>query len=167
MSISATCVLKSKMMLASHTTYKRCMAWATALSRRVYEVGKHKIRQNAVVHLSKSLVHKLTQLKSKMILSYLFVGILGSMLVAIIISQRAEATFGQFVNRRDHREIADVLSVYFSQNNGWFGVDQFIHTSSYLDLHSSRLQILGENERIFIQLMLPQLLLAQIGNVGK
>lgn len=62
--------------------------------------------------MMRSLVVKLT-------LAFVFVGVCGAVLVALVIGLRTRQEFGRFIENQSHQEIADTLADFYEQNGSW------------------------------------------------
>lgn len=62
------------------------------------------------------------KLALKLTLAFLFVGVIGALLVAIIVQQRAQTAFNQFVLDRNQQILVDSLIQYYQSNGGWNGI---------------------------------------------
>ncbi|MBX3058207.1 MAG: HAMP domain-containing histidine kinase [Anaerolineae bacterium] len=60
----------------------------------------------------RSLVFKLT-------LAFVFVGVSGALLVALVIGLRTRQEFGRFIENQSHQGIATTLADFYTQNGGW------------------------------------------------
>ncbi|MCL4263825.1 MAG: HAMP domain-containing protein [Anaerolineae bacterium] len=60
----------------------------------------------------RSLVFKLT-------LAFVFVGVCGAVLVALVIGLRTRQEFGRFIENQSHQEVAATLADFYEQNGGW------------------------------------------------
>ncbi len=60
----------------------------------------------------RSLLFKLT-------LAFVYVGVCGAVLVALVIGLRTRQEFGRFIENQSHREIAASLADFYAQNGGW------------------------------------------------
>ncbi len=60
----------------------------------------------------RSLVVKLT-------LAFVFVGVCGAVLVAVVIGLRTRQEFGRFIENQSHQEIANTLADFYAQNGSW------------------------------------------------
>jgi signal transduction histidine kinase len=60
----------------------------------------------------------------KLSLAFLFVGLIGAVVLAIIIRQRTRVEFDQFVQSRDRGRIAEILADYYQSNESWRGVNR-------------------------------------------
>jgi signal transduction histidine kinase len=58
----------------------------------------------------------------KLTLAFLFVGLTGSILVAVIIQQRTQAAFSNFILNREQQNLAENLIYYYQGNGSWIGV---------------------------------------------
>ena len=67
--------------------------------------------------MMRSLAFKLT-------LAFLLVGLIGSVLVAVLVSYRTRQEFDRFVSNRDTTILVDFLEGYYADNEGWQGVER-------------------------------------------
>jgi two-component system sensor histidine kinase BaeS len=58
----------------------------------------------------------------KLTLAFLFVGLTGSILVTVIIQQRTQAAFSNFILNREQQNLAENLIYYYQVNGSWIGV---------------------------------------------
>ncbi len=58
----------------------------------------------------------------KLTLAFLFVGLTGSILVTVIIQQRTQAAFSNFILNREQQNLAENLIYYYQGNGSWIGV---------------------------------------------
>ncbi len=59
----------------------------------------------------------------KLTLAFLFVGLIGALLVAVFVGLRTQSEFGQFVSDRYQQDLIDELGSYYQQNGSWDGID--------------------------------------------
>ncbi len=62
--------------------------------------------------MMRSLVVKLT-------LAFVFVGVCGAVLVALVIGLRTRQEFGRFIENQSYQEIANTLADFYAQNGSW------------------------------------------------
>jgi signal transduction histidine kinase len=62
----------------------------------------------------------------KLTLAFLLVGLTGSVLVAVIVRQRTQAAFSQFVLTREQQLLVDNLAQYYQANGSWEGVSDIL-----------------------------------------
>lgn len=62
----------------------------------------------------------------KLSLAFLFVGLIGALLVAFFVGQRTQQAFGEFVDDRDRNAMATLLTQYYSNHGSWDGVETVI-----------------------------------------
>jgi signal transduction histidine kinase len=55
----------------------------------------------------------------KLTLSFLVVGVVGAVLVALFVRQRTQSEFDQFVLNRYQQDLVDELAAYYQTNGGW------------------------------------------------
>jgi two-component system sensor histidine kinase BaeS len=60
----------------------------------------------------------------KLTLAFLFVGLIGAVLITVIIRQRTQSEFDRFMQSRDLTTIANSLGAYYQINGSWEGIDQ-------------------------------------------
>jgi two-component system, OmpR family, sensor histidine kinase BaeS len=58
----------------------------------------------------------------KLTLAFLLVGLTGAILVAIIVQQRTQRAFDQFILNREQQSLVDYLLQYYERNQRWDGV---------------------------------------------
>lgn len=58
----------------------------------------------------------------KLTLAFLFVGLIGALLVAVFVGLRTQREFGQFISDRYQEELIDQLADYYRENGGWQGL---------------------------------------------
>jgi len=58
----------------------------------------------------------------KLTLAFLLVGLTGSVLVAVIVRQRTQAAFSQFILTREQQLLVENLTSYYQANGSWQGV---------------------------------------------
>ena len=79
----------------------------------------------------------------KLSLAFLFVGLIGAVVLAIIIRQRTRLEFDQFVQSRDRGRIVEILADYYQSNESWSGVnrvfDQLFDSSMAQDMGYRRM----------------------------
>lgn len=62
-------------------------------------------------------------LAARLTLAFLFVGLIGAILFALIVRQLTRSEFDRFVQNRDMTALANTLGVYFQVNESWEGID--------------------------------------------
>jgi len=62
----------------------------------------------------------------KLTLAFLFVGLIGAVLVAVIVRQRTQAEFDRFIQSRNGTALAERLADYYQENGGWEGVERVL-----------------------------------------
>ncbi|MCG3208683.1 MAG: Adaptive-response sensory-kinase SasA [Anaerolineae bacterium] len=72
---------------------------------------------------------RLRSLTLKLILAFLFVGLVGAVLVAGFVGERTKSEFDRFVLNRDQTALLEELSHYYRATNSWQGVDQLLSNS--------------------------------------
>jgi two-component system sensor histidine kinase BaeS len=65
-------------------------------------------------------------LRIKLTLAFVFIGLTGSMLVAVIVGYRTQAAFDQFILNRDQQIMVENLLAYYQANGSWQGVEELI-----------------------------------------
>ncbi|MEZ4770073.1 MAG: ATP-binding protein [Caldilineales bacterium] len=55
----------------------------------------------------------------KLTLAFLFVGLIGAVLVAVFVGLRTQSEFDQFINARYRQDMVQELADYYTQNGGW------------------------------------------------
>ncbi|MCA9871931.1 MAG: two-component sensor histidine kinase, partial [Anaerolineae bacterium] len=55
----------------------------------------------------------------KLTLAFLFVGLIGALLVAVFVGVRTQREFDQFITDRYQQDMVQELESYYSQNGGW------------------------------------------------
>ena len=55
----------------------------------------------------------------KLTLAFLFVGLIGAVLVAVFVGLRTQSEFDQFINDRYRQDMVQELADYYGQNGGW------------------------------------------------
>lgn len=60
----------------------------------------------------------------KLTLAFLLVGMIGSILVAVLVGQRTRSEFNNFVLNRDESILVEFLEGYYVDNGGWDGVER-------------------------------------------
>lgn len=55
----------------------------------------------------------------KLTLAFLFVGLIGAVLVAVFVGVRTQREFDQFINDRYRQDMVQELANYYTQNGGW------------------------------------------------
>lgn len=58
----------------------------------------------------------------KLTLAFLFVGLVGALLVAAFVGLRTQREFDQFISERYQQDLVDELASYYQQNGGWQGL---------------------------------------------
>ena len=66
----------------------------------------------------------------KLTLAFLFVGIVGVALIAIVVRQQTQRQFDQFVLDRYQLDLLDDLSSYYRQNQSWQDFNAIVHQMS-------------------------------------
>lgn len=59
----------------------------------------------------------------KLTLAFLFVGLIGAVLVAIFVGVRTQREFDQFISERNQQELVDQLADYYQQKGSWEGLN--------------------------------------------
>ena len=62
----------------------------------------------------------------KLTLAFLFVGLIGAVLVAVIVRQRTQAEFDRFIQSRNGTALAERLADYYQENGDWEGVERVL-----------------------------------------
>src|SRR3954453_5771178 len=62
----------------------------------------------------------------KLTLAFLFVGLIGALLVAFFAAQRTQRAFDQFVQDRGRTSLITTLAEYFQTNGSWDGVSKVV-----------------------------------------
>ncbi|MFN3309078.1 MAG: sensor histidine kinase [Anaerolineales bacterium] len=60
---------------------------------------------------------------TKLILSFLLVGVSGSLMVSLIIWQRTRSAFDQFMLNREQESLLSLLLLYYQQRGSWAGIE--------------------------------------------
>ena len=60
----------------------------------------------------------------KLPLAFLCVGLIGAVFLALVVRQRTQVEFDQFVKNRDESRIVEILSDYYQTNESWTGVER-------------------------------------------
>jgi len=60
----------------------------------------------------------------KLTLAFLFVGLIGAVLVAVFVGQGTQRAFDRFVRERNQQPLAKELASYYQAHDGWDGVDR-------------------------------------------
>lgn len=58
----------------------------------------------------------------KLTLAFLFVGLIGALLVAVFVGVRTQREFDQFISERYQRDLVDQLATFYQENGGWQGL---------------------------------------------
>lgn len=58
----------------------------------------------------------------KLTLAFLFVGLIGALLVAVFVGVRTQREFDQFISDRYRQDLVDQLTDYYQQNGSWQGL---------------------------------------------
>jgi len=67
-------------------------------------------------------------LATKLTLAFLFVGIIGAILVGVIIHRRTNLAFDRFLLNRAGTVVARQLGEFYEVHNGWLGVESLLHS---------------------------------------
>jgi signal transduction histidine kinase len=62
----------------------------------------------------------------KLTLAFLFVGLIGAVLVAVIVRQRTQAEFDRFIQSRNGTALAERLADYYQEYGSWEGVERVL-----------------------------------------
>lgn len=62
----------------------------------------------------------------KLTLAFLFVGLIGAVLVAVIVRQRTQAEFDRFIQSRNGTALAERLADYYQDYGSWEGVERVL-----------------------------------------
>lgn len=84
----------------------------------------------------------------KLIFAFLFIGVTGAVLVAIITDLRTRQEFDRFVQSHDYAHMADALGDYYAQHGNWEGVGQIMPRYRSLAYYSPRLTVVDASEKI-------------------
>jgi two-component system sensor histidine kinase BaeS len=60
----------------------------------------------------------------KLTLAFLFVGLIGALLVAVFVGVRTQREFNQFISERYQQDLVDELASYYQENGGWQGLTE-------------------------------------------
>ncbi len=60
----------------------------------------------------------------KLTLAFLFVGLLGALLVAVFVGVRTQREFNQFISERYQQDLVDELATYYQENGSWQGLSE-------------------------------------------
>jgi two-component system sensor histidine kinase BaeS len=71
-------------------------------------------------------VKRFHSLTFKLALAFLFVGLTGAILVAVIIQYRTRSAFNQFIFTQEQQALANNLVQYYQANGGWQGVGAYL-----------------------------------------
>ena len=64
----------------------------------------------------------------KLTLSFLFVGVIGAVLVAVILALRTRQEFERFVDAQNQQDVVAALTDYYETNGNWDNVHDFVRT---------------------------------------
>jgi two-component system sensor histidine kinase BaeS len=81
----------------------------------------------------------------KLTLAFLLVGVIGSLLVALIVGFRTRSEVDLFLSLRDRTILLNALRSYHQRNGGWEGVDQLLEETAPLDFYSRNLILADTN----------------------
>ena len=62
----------------------------------------------------------------KLALAFLFVGVIGAVLVAVIVQYRTRDAFNQFIFTQEQQSLAKNLEQYYQDNGSWQGVGAYL-----------------------------------------
>lgn len=75
----------------------------------------------------------------KLTLAFLLVGVIGSLLVALIVGLRTQSEVDLFLSLRDRTILLNALRSYYQANGGWEGVERLLEQTAPLDFYSRNL----------------------------
>ncbi len=81
----------------------------------------------------------------KLTLAFLLVGLIGSLLVALIVGLRTRSEVDLFLSVRDRTILLNALRSYYQTNGGWQGVEQLLERTAPLDFYSRNLVLADAN----------------------
>ncbi len=81
----------------------------------------------------------------KLTLAFLLVGLIGSLLVALIVGFRTRSEVDLFLSVRDRTILLNALRSYHQANGGWQGVEQLLERTAPLDFYSRNLILADAN----------------------
>lgn len=84
----------------------------------------------------------------KLTIAFLFVGITGALLVALITDQRMRQEFDRFVRSREQVMLVDALGDYYALQGSWAGVEQLVGRDRLGDHNRPQFTVVDTNERV-------------------
>jgi two-component system sensor histidine kinase BaeS len=81
----------------------------------------------------------------KLTLAFLLVGLIGSLMVALIVGLRTRSEVDLFLSLRDRTILLNALRSYYETNGGWQGVEQVLERTAPLDFYSRNLVLADTN----------------------
>lgn len=85
----------------------------------------------------------------KLTLAFLLVGIIGSVLVAVLVSQRTRREFDEFVSNQDESILVTFLEEYYARNESWDAIESS-YLSQRFENQRERFMVADVNGRIII-----------------
>ncbi|MEI7773000.1 MAG: HAMP domain-containing protein, partial [Chloroflexales bacterium] len=86
----------------------------------------------------------------KLTLSFLLVGVVGSILVAILIGLRTRFEFDRFLSSRDQDVISQTLGDYYTRHTSWAGVEESLADDPRTAFYSRRITLLDANHAVVL-----------------
>ncbi len=87
-------------------------------------------------------------LATRLTLSFVTVGIIGAILVALLTGLRTRVEFSRFVGNRDLEALSDALSAYYLVKGDWEGVERFVQSDRRLHTWGNRVVVVDEQNNI-------------------
>jgi two-component system sensor histidine kinase BaeS len=77
-------------------------------------------------------------LASKLTIAFLFVGVIGAILVAVFVRQRTQSSFDQLILDQNQQALVTNLTQYYQENGSWNGVEQVFRPTQGLTSSNNR-----------------------------
>jgi len=92
----------------------------------------------------------LRSLAWKLTFAFVLVGVIGAVLVAMLIGQRARTEFDRFLSSRDQTALIDALTDYYTINRSWEGVQDMLAADPALAYYSRGIRLVDAEGKVVI-----------------
>src|SRR3712207_169724 len=86
----------------------------------------------------------------KLTLAFLFVGLIGAILVAVLVGQRTQSEFNRYLSEHDQSILVDALGNYYATHGSWSGVNAMLASTRPLDFYSRSVALAGADGSIVL-----------------
>ena len=86
----------------------------------------------------------------KLTLSFLLIGVVGAILVALLTGLRTRFEFDRFLSSRDQEAISQTLTSYYTNHTNWLGVEESLADDPRTAFYSRRITLLDANHTVVL-----------------